>query len=64
VPEEFAVVQSMLAAGWAVSAGERYRIKSPPAVRISIGTLMPGEYEKIAADLSASLASRLPAHYA
>jgi len=47
-----------------VSAGERYRIKSPPAVRISIGTLMPGECEKIAADLSASLASRLPAHYA
>ena len=64
VPEEFAVVQSMLAAGWALSAGERYRIKSQPAVRISIGMLMPGEAERIAADLARSLAAQSRAHYA
>jgi DNA-binding transcriptional MocR family regulator len=64
VPEEFAVVQSMLAAGWAVSAGERYRIKSPPAVRISIGSLKPGEAEEIAAALAYSLAPQSRAHYA
>lgn len=64
VPEEFAVVQSMLAAGWAVSAGERYRIKSPPAVRISIGNLLPGEAKRIAADLANSLAPQSRAHYA
>jgi DNA-binding transcriptional MocR family regulator len=64
VPEEFAVVQSMFAAGWAVSAGERYRIKSPPAVRISIGTLMPGEAERIAEDLARALAPHSRAHYA
>jgi DNA-binding transcriptional MocR family regulator len=64
VPEEFAVVQSMLAAGWAVSAGERYRIKSPPAVRISISTLRPGEADRIAADLARSLAPQGRAHYA
>ncbi|MBV8772281.1 MAG: aminotransferase class I/II-fold pyridoxal phosphate-dependent enzyme [Deltaproteobacteria bacterium] len=64
VPEEFAVVQSMLAAGWALSAGERYRITSPPAVRISIGTLEPGEAERVAADLAHSLAPHARAHYA
>lgn len=64
VPEEFAVVQSMLAAGWAVSAGERYRITSPPAVRISIGTLEPDEAERVAADLAHSLAPHARAHYA
>jgi DNA-binding transcriptional MocR family regulator len=64
VPEEFAVVQSMLAAGWAVSAGERYRIKSRPAVRISIGDLMPGEAKRIAGDLAHSLAPQGRAHYA
>jgi DNA-binding transcriptional MocR family regulator len=64
VPEEFAVVQSMLAAGWAISAGERYRIKSPSAVRISIGNLMQGEAQRIAAALAHSLAPHSRAHYA
>jgi DNA-binding transcriptional MocR family regulator len=64
VPEEFVVVQSMLAAGWAVSAGERYRLKSRRAVRISIGTLQPGEAERIAADLAGILAPQQRAHYA
>jgi DNA-binding transcriptional MocR family regulator len=64
VPEEFAVVQSMLVAGWAISAGERYRIKSPPAVRLSIGTLIAGEVEQIALDMARSLDPHSRAHYA
>jgi DNA-binding transcriptional MocR family regulator len=64
VPEEFAIIQSMLAAGWALSAGERYRIKSPPAVRISIAMLRPGEAERIATDLADALAPHGRAHYA
>jgi DNA-binding transcriptional MocR family regulator len=64
VPEEFAVIQSMLAAGWAVSAGERYRIKSPPAVRVSVGTLRPLEARRFAADLARCLAPPHRAHYA
>lgn len=64
VPEEFAVVQSMLAAGWGVSAGERYRTKSPPVVRLSIGALMQGEAERIAADLARGLEPQGRAHYA
>jgi DNA-binding transcriptional MocR family regulator len=64
VPEEFAVVQSLLAAGWGVSAGERYRINSPPAVRISVSTLRPGEAERVAAAVASSLAPEHRAHYA
>jgi DNA-binding transcriptional MocR family regulator len=55
VPEEVGVVQSMLAAGWALSAGVRYRIKSAPAIRISIGNLAASEAERVAADLARSL---------
>ncbi len=56
VPEEAVVVQSMLEAGWAVAAGERFRLKSPPAVRVSIATLQAGEAERFAADFAAIFA--------
>jgi DNA-binding transcriptional MocR family regulator len=56
VPEEARVVASLAAAGWAVRAGERYRMKSPPAVRITTATLAPREADRIAADLARSLA--------
>lgn len=39
VPEEVGVVSRLAEAGWAVRAGERYRIKSPPAVRITVSRL-------------------------
>ena len=58
VVEEAAVVQAMLDAGWAVAAGERYRLKGPPAVRISIGNLKPEEAPRLAADLARALAPR------
>ena len=65
VPEEQAVVQSMQAAGWGVIAGERYRMKSPPAIRITISRLGPGEAEQIAADLARGLEpERLRSHLA
>jgi DNA-binding transcriptional MocR family regulator len=56
VPEESVVVQSLLEAGWAVAAGERFRIKSAPAVRISIATIRPGEAERFAAAFAGSFA--------
>src|SRR4029077_14775526 len=43
VSDEDAVGASVGAAGWAVSTGARFRIKSGPAVRITISTLAPGE---------------------
>jgi len=43
VPEESAAVQSLLGAGYAVAAGERFRIASPPAIRITVSTLASPE---------------------
>jgi DNA-binding transcriptional MocR family regulator len=39
VAEESATIQSLMAAGWAVAAGDRFRIGSAPAVRVTIAAL-------------------------
>ena len=51
--EETAVVQSLLARGWAVNAGERYRIASGPAIRVTVADLHPDDARKFARDLAA-----------
>jgi DNA-binding transcriptional MocR family regulator len=56
VPEEEPVVRALAGAGWGVAAGERYRIKSPPAIRITAATLEPEDARRLAADLAAILA--------
>jgi DNA-binding transcriptional MocR family regulator len=56
VVEEVAPVRALLDAGWAISAGERFRIQSPPAVRISVGQLSLAEVPRLAAVLASSLA--------
>ena len=58
VPEETRVVQGLLTRGWAVRAGERYRITSPPAVRITTATLEPGDSALLAADIASVLEPR------
>jgi DNA-binding transcriptional MocR family regulator len=55
VPEEGRVMSGLLEAGWAVSAGERFRLQSPPALRITTATLEPEEAVALAADLAALL---------
>jgi len=62
VPEEVGVVTNLAAAGWAVRGGERYRIKSPPAVRISIAALQQSEAHKLAADFSQCLRPQRSTH--
>jgi DNA-binding transcriptional MocR family regulator len=57
VPEEARAVTALADAGWAVRAGERYRLRSAPAVRVTVATLRPGEAERIAAALAAALTS-------
>jgi DNA-binding transcriptional MocR family regulator len=52
VSEESATVQALLHAGWAVRAGERYRIASAPAIRVTIATLEPKDAVKFADDLA------------
>ena len=64
VPEEVGVVTSLAAAGWAVRGGERYRLKSPPAVRVTIAALQPHDAVRLAADFAHSLRSERRTHSA
>jgi DNA-binding transcriptional MocR family regulator len=45
----------LLAAGWAVAAGSRFRLRSEPAIRVTVAELGPGEAARLAADLAALL---------
>lgn len=56
VPEELPVVRSLLDAGFAVNGGERYRLASGPAIRITITTLADGEIAPLAAAVAMSMA--------
>jgi DNA-binding transcriptional MocR family regulator len=53
--EEGSAITSLSAAGWAVRGGERYRFKSPPAIRVTIATLQPNEAAQLAEDIARSL---------
>jgi DNA-binding transcriptional MocR family regulator len=55
VREEALPLQALAAAGWALKAGERYRSKSGPALRVTIATLKPAEAERLAADMARAL---------
>jgi len=52
VAEESAVVQALARKGWGVKAGERYRIATPPAIRVTISTLEPRQAARFARDLA------------
>ncbi len=49
VTDEATVVAGMLVAGYAVAAGERFRLASPPGIRITTATLGPEEAPAVAA---------------
>jgi DNA-binding transcriptional MocR family regulator len=53
VREEALAVGALLEAGYLVMAGERFRISTPPGIRITSSTLTPGEAEQIADALTA-----------
>ncbi len=54
VPEEVPVVQSLLVAGFAVSGGERFRLRAGPAIRVTISTLAPAQAPALADAIAAS----------
>jgi DNA-binding transcriptional MocR family regulator len=56
VTDESAIVQMLLQDGWAVKAGERYRLNSPPAIRVTIATLEPEDAERFADALARAMA--------
>ncbi|WP_093771226.1 aminotransferase class I/II-fold pyridoxal phosphate-dependent enzyme [Streptomyces sp. yr375] len=48
VPDETGAVTRLLHAGWAVAPGARFRIGSPPGIRITVSTLAQDEIEALA----------------
>jgi len=52
VPEEAAIVAALAEAGWGVCAGERFRLRAPPALRISTAMLPVDEAARLAGDLA------------
>lgn len=55
VVEETATVQALARCGWAVAPGERFRIASPPGIRVTTSALAPDDARRLAADLAAAL---------
>lgn len=56
VPDESAVVGALLARGWAVAAGARYRLGAGPAMRVTTATLEEAEAQRLAGDFADVLA--------
>lgn len=54
VREETTTVQALAGRGWAVAAGERFRLQSPPAIRVTTAALTREDARRFAADLAAS----------
>ncbi|MEV0848709.1 aminotransferase class I/II-fold pyridoxal phosphate-dependent enzyme [Streptomyces sp. NPDC049954] len=52
VRDESAVVGGLRSRGWWTAAGARFRIASPPAVRITTATLEPAGAQRLAADFA------------
>jgi DNA-binding transcriptional MocR family regulator len=64
VTEEAPAVQTLLNAGWAVAAGERFRLNSPPAIRVTAARLAERDAPRFAAALAASLGTPSRTHTA
>ena len=56
VREEAAVVQALSEKGWAVTAGERFRLRTAAAIRVTAATLEPDAAQRFARDLRDALA--------
>jgi len=58
VREETATVQALAERGWGVAAGERFRLRSAPAIRVTTSALVADEARRFAADFAAAVRSR------
>ena len=61
VREETATVQALAQRGWAVAAGERFRLRAPPGIRVTTSALVVGESSRLAVDLAECLRPLPPA---
>ncbi|WP_340556178.1 aminotransferase class I/II-fold pyridoxal phosphate-dependent enzyme [Streptomyces sp. GSL17-111] len=55
VPDETSAVAGLLRSGWAVAPGARFRLATPPGVRLTLSTLDVGELPGLAEDVAAAL---------
>jgi DNA-binding transcriptional MocR family regulator len=55
VRDETSVVRSMADRGWAVAAGERFRLQAGPAIRVTVSALQPRYAGRFATDLAEAL---------
>ena len=55
VRNETSVVRSMADRGWAVAAGERFRLQAGPAIRVTVSALQPRDADRFAGDLAGAL---------
>jgi DNA-binding transcriptional MocR family regulator len=51
--EETAIVQALAERGWGVGAGEQFRHRARPGVRVTTTTLQPAEARRLAGDIAA-----------
>ena len=61
--EETAIVQALAERGWAVGAGERFRHRARPGVRVTTSTLQLAEARRLADDIAAVVGAQ-PTTYA
>jgi DNA-binding transcriptional MocR family regulator len=64
VAEEAETVRALMQAGWAVAPGERYRMESRPALRVTSAALREGEPEAFGEDLAGILQPQTRTHSA
>ncbi len=58
VPDEVETVSLLLDRGWAVTAGQRFRIDSQPAIRVCVASLGPQEAQKLAVEIASIVRPR------
>ncbi|WP_156687058.1 aminotransferase class I/II-fold pyridoxal phosphate-dependent enzyme [Mycobacterium sp. Marseille-P9652] len=52
VPDETVAVTRLLAAGWAAAPGARFRIRTPPGIRLTVATLAADEIDRLAESIA------------
>ncbi|MEV6317733.1 aminotransferase class I/II-fold pyridoxal phosphate-dependent enzyme [Streptomyces sp. NPDC051776] len=63
VPDETGAVARLLQAGWAVAPGARFRMSSPPGVRVTVSPLPADDIEAVADALACANASAPAGRY-
>ncbi|GAB7035052.1 aminotransferase class I/II-fold pyridoxal phosphate-dependent enzyme [Streptomyces sp. NPDC021749] len=63
VPDETGAVARLLHAGWAVAPGARFRLQSPPGIRITVSQLSHDDIDPVADAVAAATGAGEPRRY-